>query len=134
MKQTIMMLTALMAAASAHAESYDYLTIACSDGTKQTLTAVGLEMTFANGKLIATNPTTGETATLTLADLAKMYFTTDKTGDEVGVLPLDRTGAWGIDEAEAIYDLAGREMQRTALRPGIYVIKKGSETKKVQVR
>ena len=134
MKKSIMILTALMATASVHAEEYGYLAIASSDGSTQTFTAIGLEMKFVDGKLLATNATTGETATLTLAALTKMYFASEKSGDEVGLITTEGKQPWGIDEAEAIYDLAGREMKRTALRPGVYVIKKGSETKKVQLK
>ena len=134
MKKSIMTLTALMATASVHAEKYGYLAIASSDGTTQTLTAVGLEMTFAGGKLLASNATTGERATLTLADLSKMYFAMEQTGDEVGLITTEGKQPWGTGEADAIYDLAGREMKRTHLRPGVYVMKKGSETRKVQLK
>lgn len=133
MKKTMTLLTALLASASVYSEGYGYLTLACGDGSEQTLTAVGLEITFSDGQLLASNATTGETATLVLADLAKMYFTPSKSGDEVKVVDASTT-AWGLDEAEALYDLAGRAVQRSALRPGVYVMKKGSETKKIHVK
>lgn len=62
---------------TAHATDYGYLTFQQSDGTLTSFVAKGLKMTFADGKLIATQGT--RTASLDLASLSAMYFSNDGT-------------------------------------------------------
>lgn len=78
---------ALMAATAAGAADYGYLTFRQSDGTLQSLTAMGLQMKFQDGKLVATQGT--ETLTLDAASLAAMYFSESAT---TGIKTLKQSG------------------------------------------
>lgn len=68
---------ALMASTAAGAANYGYLTFRQSDGTLQSLTALGLQMKFQDGNLVATQGT--ETLTLDAASLAAMFFSESAT-------------------------------------------------------
>lgn len=114
-----------------HAADYTYLTIVEQDGTKTSLTAVGLTITFSDGNLVATNSTTSESKTISLSNLASMNFSTaNETTTGIQNVSID------IDNADTfIYDLSGRQIPSGAsLTKGIYIIKKGSVTRKIQVK
>lgn len=114
-----------------HAADYTYLTIVEQDGTKTSLTAVGLTITFSDGNLVATNSTTSESKTISLSNLASMNFSTaNETTTGIQNVSID------IDDADTfIYDLSGRQIPSGAsLTKGIYIIKKGSVTRKIQVK
>ena len=81
--------------------TYPYLIFTAADGTQTTLSATSLEMTFADGQLVATN---GDgTTTLTLADLASMTFSS--TGELSPIDPI---------KAESGLALAGDGSELTA--------------------
>jgi hypothetical protein len=114
-----------------HAADYTYLTIVEQDGTKTSLTAVGLTITFSDGNLVATNSTTSESKTISLSNLASMNFSTaNETTTGIQNVSID------IDDADTfIYDLSGRQIPSGgSLTKGIYIIKKGSVTRKIQVK
>ncbi len=114
-----------------HAADYTYLTIVEQDGTKTSLTAVGLTITFSDGNLVATNSTTSESKTISLSNLASMNFSTaNETTTGIQNVSID------IDDADTfIYDLSGRQIPSVgSLTKGIYIIKKGSVTRKIQVK
>jgi len=114
-----------------HAADYTYLTIVEQDGTKTSLTAVGLTITFSDDNLVATNSTTSESKTISLSNLASMNFSTaNETTTGIQNVSID------IDDADTfIYDLSGRQIPSGAsLTKGIYIIKKGSVTRKIQVK
>jgi len=115
----------------AYAADYAYLTLTEQDGTKTSLTAVGLTITFSDGNLVATNSTTSESKTLSLSNLASLSFTvSDETTGIDGVKT-----SFSIAEADAIYDLTGRQVPSgSSLPKGVYLIKKGSIIKKNQVK
>lgn len=121
------MLTTILAGTLAtQAVNYSYLTIEQQDGTKLSIAAEGLTITFSNGSLVA-----GST-TISLTDLSRMYFSnTDETTSGITTVKAeDLTGS----NAE-VYDLSGRRMPNTSALPkGIYVIKQNGTTKKVQVK
>lgn len=68
---------------AAHAESYAYLTFQKADGTVVSIDVESLEMTLQDGKLTYTN--SAGTGTLTLADLAAMYFS---ASDATAITPV----------------------------------------------
>ena len=114
-----------------HAAEYTYLTIVEQDGTKTSLTAVGLTITFSDGNLIATNSTTSESKTVSLSNLASMNFSTsNETTTGIQNISID------IQDTDTyIYDLSGRQIPSgTSLTKGIYIIRKGSVTRKIQVK
>lgn len=118
---------------SIQAADYDYLTIVETDGTRTSLTAVGLTITFSDGSLVATNANTSETKTVSLTNLASLNFsTTNET--TTGISSIEAEG-FNLGEAEAVYDLSGRQIpEGTSLTRGIYIIKKGGITRKIQIK
>ena len=114
-----------------HAAEYTYLTIVEQDGTKTSLTAVGLTITFSDGNLVATNSTTSESKTVSLSNLASMNFSTsNETTTGIQDISID------IQDTDTyIYDLSGRQIPSgTTLTKGIYIIRKGSVTRKIQIK
>ncbi|MBQ7442724.1 MAG: hypothetical protein IJS59_02500 [Bacteroidaceae bacterium] len=77
MKKTLLTLATALCAASASADDYSYFVLQQTDGTCTPLTAVGTEITFSGGNLIATNTATGQSATIALTALKCMYFSTE---------------------------------------------------------
>ena len=103
------------------------------DGTKTSLTAVGLTITFSDGNLVATNSTTSESKTISLSNFASMKFSTsNETTTGINTIEAE---SFGIGEAEAVYDLSGRQIPSNASLPkGIYIIKRGNVIRKIQVK
>lgn len=133
MKKWLTSLLAVAAMQSIQAADYDYLTIVETDGTRTSLTAVGLTITFSDGSLVATNVNTSETKTVSLTNLASLNFsTTNET--TTGISSIEAEG-FNLGEAEAVYDLSGRQIpEGTSLTRGIYIIKKGGITRKIQIK
>lgn len=125
----IAMMTAGLAAAQA--ADYQYLTIEQTDGTTVTLTAEGLNITYADGNMKAVNGQ--ESATLPLTTLKRMYFTNEKTATAIAT-PTATADDWN-DAGTEIYDLGGRRLpQGTKPARGLYIFKKGNTTTKKLVR
>ena len=132
MKKVFLISLAMAAAFSTKAADYTYLTLVEQDGTKTSLTAVGLTITFSNGNLVATNADTSETKTIALSDLVSMNFS--NSNETTGINSIEAED-FSLNEADAVYDLTGRRIpSNTSLSKGIYIIKKGSITRKIQVR
>ena len=129
-----MILVAILALTTAHADDYPYLTFETQDGTTQSVAVSGLTLTIADGNLVAANGT--QTLTLALSDLTKMYFASEATSiDELtSKLPAD-----GVAE---VFTLAGVSLGqydslqavRAALQQGVYIIKVNGQTLKVMVK
>ncbi len=134
MKKGLLTLLITAASLTAQAADYDYFTIVEQDGTKTSLTAVGLTITFSDGNLVAENSTTAESKTVALSSLASLNFSTTDETTTTGISSIS-TDSFGLDDADAVYDLSGRQLpQGSTLTKGIYIIKKGSVTRKIQVR
>ena len=131
MKKLIIGFILAVVSISVHAADYTYLTLVEQDGTKTSLTAVGLTITFSDGNLVATNSTTSESKTISLSNLASMNFSTsNETTTGIQSISIDI-----LDTKTVIYDLSGRQIPSgSSLSKGIYVIKKGSVTRKIQVK
>ena len=101
---------------SASATDYKFLTFESTDGSKVSLEATGLTLTFSDGNLVASDGTV-----LSLSNLAKMYFTetsgiTNATNSASGVI--------------TIYTVSGvlvgtftEGQTPSSLSKGIYIIK-----------
>ena len=119
---------------AAQAIDYQYLNIEKTDGTAQSLTAVGLDITYKDGNLVATNGS--ETATIALTDISRMFFTNTK--DATAIADITTIA----DDGDAtVFDLAGRRVAegrlqavKAQLRKGVYIVKLNSKTLKVQVK
>ena len=131
MKKLIIGFILAVVSISVHAADYTYLTLVEQDGTKTSLTAAGLTITFSDGNLVATNSTTSESKTISLSNLASMNFSTsNETTTGIQSISIDI-----LDTETVIYDLSGRQIPSgSSLSKGLYVIKKGSVTRKIQVK
>ena len=130
MKRYLLIMIVLFGMATAHAEEYTYLTIVEQDGTKTSMTAVGLSLSFNSESLTVYNAYTGESKVIALTSLVSMNFS---NADET-------TGIETIDNGQLIMDNYVYTLQGLPLpsgRPlpkGIYIIRKGNVTQKLQVR
>ena len=115
-------------------DTYQYLTIEKNDGTSLSLTAVGLTISYNETTLTATNGS--ETATLTLSELSRMYFSNTK--ETVGISDIN---ALEPDVTATVYDLRGHLIAEGApsaikerLRKGVYLVKQNERTAKIVVK
>lgn len=127
------LLVALMATVLANvmADEYPFLTFEQTNGTTTTIAATGTTITFKNGNLIATQ--NGETKTIALTDLNKMYFSTTSAVRNM----------YAEEESDyEIYSIEGCKMgtyknlsdAQAILKQGIYVVKKSGKTYKTTIK
>ena len=113
------------------ADEYPYLTFEQTDGTITTIAATGTTITFNNGNLIASQD--GETKTIALTDLNKMYFSATSAVRNM------------FAEEESDYDIYSIEGckigtyknlsdAQAILSQGIYVVKKSGKTYKTLMK
>lgn len=126
MKRTLLILTTVMATATAMAGDYPYLTLQTADGTQKPLAVESLVITFSDGQLVATNAE--GTQTFTLTDLTQMFFSAD--GQETAI---EAIGAELTDGDAEIFDLQGRRVENMS-RKGIYIVRENGKTRKVLVK
>ena len=129
-KALLLIMIVLFGMATAHAEEYTYLTIVEQDGTKTSMTAVGLSLSFNGENLTASNAYTGESKVIALTNLVSMNFS--NADETTGIETMDN-GQWIMDNY--VYDLQGQQVPKgRRLVKGIYIIRKGNVTQKLQVR
>ena len=129
MRSVLLLLFTFLGLAVVRAEDYAYLTIVGADGGKTSLTAVGLTLSFSDDNLVARNAYTDESLTLPLSSLASMNFS--NSDETTGIAPVHAVTS-GDD---AVYTIQGLRLPvGTPLKKGIYIVRKGSTTQKVQVR
>ncbi len=114
---------------SAHADSYTYLNVETTSGTVISIEAASATITFADGYLLS-----GTEKIAALTELSKMYFSNEKGSGSTGISSITSDSDFSIDQADAIYDLSGRQVDKSQVKKGVYIVKKGSETHKMQVR
>lgn len=152
-KMFIVVALAWLTAMAGHAESYDYLVLRKSSGEQQSLSAMGLKITFRDGRLVA-QPAEGEAVTVDLADMAAMHFSTEavtairgiaaQSGVSVQgrsiVLALPANGRAtvatpaGVAVAQFCAQGRGGQYATGQLPRGIYIVKTNSATTKISVR
>ena len=131
MKKTLLLFIALLGITSVQAEDYKYLTIVGIDGTKTSITAVGLSISFSDTQLTAKNAYTDETATVELTNLASMNFS--NSDETTGIR--ETISEKETSNVDMIYNLQGQQLPTNAAHAkGIYIFKKGNETQKVLVK
>lgn len=129
MRRVLLLLFTFLGLAVVRAEDYAYLTIVGADGGKTSLTAVGLTLLFSDDNLVARNAYTDESLMLPLSSLASMNFSND---DETTGITSVHAVTSGDD---AVYTIQGLRLPvGTPLKKGIYIVRKGSTTQKVQVK
>ncbi len=134
-KKLLTIVSVLAVAASAFADNYPYLTFKKSDGTLVSVSVESLNMTFSDGKLVVSNGT--ESTSLTLTDLASMYFSTQDDATGIDNIPADI--ADGNMEAYSTQGVCygtfdNVESLKKSLPGGIYIIKAKGKTYKVAVK
>ena len=131
---TTMMMAGML---TAQADNFTYLTIEKTDGTAQSLTAVGLNLSYSGGNLIATNGT--ESATIALTEVSRMYFSNEQAAT-TGISTVNTNTQQPTSNIlpDGIYNLQGHRVaelsQRSTLRKGIYIIVENAQSKKIQVK
>jgi hypothetical protein len=129
-KALLLIMIVLFGMATAHAEEYTYLTIVEQDGTKTSMTAVGLSLSFNSESLTVSNAYTGESKVIALNSLVSMNFS--NADETTGIETMDN-GQWIMDNY--VYDLQGQQVPKgRRLVKGIYIIRKGNENRKLLVR
>ena len=127
MKKIVLLLMTLVGGGLAvqAEDSYTYLTFETTDGAKVSVSVSSLPVTINldNSTLAIGNET------FALADLSKMYFSTQS--ETTGIQEINSAMT---DEAADIYDLQGHKVTKAQMRHGIYVIKTKQGTRKVSVK
>ncbi len=131
-KFLLTLIVALASFNSIFAGDYDYLIVQKADGTKQSFTAVGLKLTFENGNLVATSG--GSSATFSLADLQKMFFSSEPAG--IKELTDDANQAVVVYTAsgQAVGQYQNLKEAQSRMQRGLYIVKTASGTIKVAVK
>ena len=111
-------------------DGYDYLVFSLQDGTSQSVTAVGTSITFSGTNAVVSNGSTK--FTLSLADLASMFFSSDASATGISTIEADGTSADNC-EATEIYTLNGVRVDDMSKR-GVYIVKKNGKTFKQVVK
>lgn len=111
-------------------DGYDYLVFSLQDGTSQSVTAVGTSITFSGTNAVVSNGSTK--FTLSLADLASMFFSSDASATGISTIDADGTSA-DNGEATEIYTLNGVRVDDMSKR-GVYIVKKNGKTFKQVVK
>lgn len=122
---------------AAHAESYPYLTFQKADGSLLSVGVESLEMTFQDGNLVYTN--SAGTGTLTLADLATMYFSSTDATTAITSLTADSSDGKGKVEAFSLQGMsygtfANLQAMKENVPTGMYIVKTNGKTQKIAVK
>lgn len=142
MKRIYLSLMLLLGVTTASAQNYDYLILQENSGNATGLKIDGLKLTFDKGNLVAQNAE--GTKTIALADMQKMYFSSNLTsvgsvtnGDvkdlvtvENGTLKVNAPA----DAKVAVYSVDGRQVKPGKLTTGTYVVRVNNKSVKVLVK
>ena len=106
-------------------DNYTYLTFEITDGAKVSVSVSSLPVTINldNSTLVIGNET------FALADLSKMYFSTQS--ETTGIQEINSATT---DEAADIYDLQGHKVTKAQMKKGVYIVKTNSKTYKIIMR
>lgn len=125
MKKLFLTLLTTAAIITAQAADYQYLTFEMTDGTKASVEAANLSLTF-DGTTLKVG-----TETFVLTNLAKMYFSTNN--QTTGISQIEN-GELKIDNFTEIFDLKGNKVSKDQMRKGIYIVKTKNGTAKLTVK
>ena len=127
MKKIVLLLMTLVGGGLAvqAEDSYTYLTFETTDGAKVSVSVSSLPVTINldNSTLAVGNET------FALADLSKMYFSTQS--ETTGIQEINSATT---DEAADIYDLQGHKVTKAQMKKGVYIVKTNSKTYKIVKR
>ena len=129
MKKIVLLLMTLVGSVlTVQAEdTYTYLTFETTDGSKTSVDVSSLPVTINldNSTLTIGNQT------FALADLSKMYFSTQSK--TTGIETIDN-GQWTMDNSAEFYDLQGHKVTKAQMKKGVYIVKTNSKTYKIVVK
>ena len=108
-------------------DTYTYLTFETTDGAKTSVDVSSLPVTINldNSTLTIGNQT------FALADLSKMYFSTQS--ETTGIETIDN-GQWTMDNSAEFYDLQGHKVSKAQMKKGVYIVKTNRKTFKIVMR
>ena len=136
MKRLFFSSAALLLAAAASADTYPYLSFQRTDGTTLSVSAESLTLTFtgSGSTLVASNGS--ESHTLSVSDLAKMYFSANDETAISDVTAADGDTTLDVYTASGIHvgKFSSRSSLSGAVEPGIYLVKQNGKTQKIAVK
>ena len=118
---------AFVGALTAQAGDYTYLTFETADGAKTSVDVSSLPVTINldNSTLTIGNQT------FALADLSKMYFSTQS--ESTGISEELRVNSEELSTA-TFYDLQGHKVTKEQMKKGVYIVKTNGKTYKIVVK
>jgi hypothetical protein len=127
MKKLFLFLTLMVGTQTAQADGYTYLTFETTDGAKTSVDVSSLPVTI---NLDNSTLTIGS-QTFALADLSKMYFSTQS--ETTGISEELRVNSEEFASA-TFYDLQGHKVTKEQMKKGVYIVKTTSKTYKIVIR
>ena len=127
MKKLFLFLTLMVRTLTAQADGYTYLTFETTDGAKTSVDVSSLPVTI---NLDNSTLTIGS-QTFALADLSKMYFSTQS--ETTGISEELRVNSEEFASA-TFYDLQGHKVTKEQMKKGVYIVKTTSKTYKIVIR
>ena len=127
MKKLFLFLTLMVGTLTAQADGYTYLTFETTDGAKTSVDVSSLPVTV---NLDNSTLTIGS-QTFALADLSKMYFSTQS--ETTGISEELRVNSEEFASA-TFYDLQGHKVTKEQMKKGVYIVKTTSKTYKIVIR
>ncbi len=127
MKKKFLLFMAFVGALTAQAGDYTYLTFETTDGAKTSVDVSSLPVTINldNSTLTIGNQT------FALADLSKMYFSTQS--ESTGISEELRVNSEELSTA-TFYDLQGHKVTKEQMKKGVYIVKTNGRTYKIVVK
>ena len=127
MKKLFLFLTLMVGTLTAQADGYTYLIFETTDGAKTSVDVSSLPVTI---NLDNSTLTIGS-QTFALADLSKMYFSTQS--ETTGISEELRVNSEEFASA-TFYDLQGHKVTKEQMKKGVYIVKTTSKTYKIVIR
>ena len=127
MKKIVLASMILVGTLTAQADDYTYLTFETTDGVKTSVDVSSLPATI---NLDNSTLTVGS-KTFALADLSKMYFSTQSETTGIESISNDLLT---LDNNADIYDLQGHKVTKEQMKKGVYIVKNNGKAYKMVVR
>mgnify|MGYP004451793969 FL=1 len=132
MKRTLISMLTLLAVTAASADNYSYLAFQTADGSTRSIGVESLEMTFSDGKLIASNGT--ESLEISVADLSRMFFSSEATAIKDISLDADSPVKVYTVEGVCVGSYDSMASASANMGKGVYIVKGEKTTHKITVR
>lgn len=132
MKRTLISMLTLLAVTAASADNYSYLAFQTADGSTRSIGVESLEMTFSDGKLIASNGT--ESFEISVADLSRMFFSSEATAIKDISLDADSPVKVYTVERVCVGSYDNMASASADMGKGVYIVKGEKTTHKITVR